>query len=250
MPHKRAGTKYWQIRVNGVRQSSGCAEYADALRVERESKRLAALQKSQQTMEAMKHEVLGIKPPRPWQEAVVRSLKERAANRSLQDSKQRLRWLDQHLGQVKDIRKISRELVDEIMLKRDGVNPAAPCPENATANRYVAEVTTVLTAACREWDWIERVPKFRRYPEPQGRSRWLSVEEWRRLEKELPPHLRRPATFALATGLRDSKVFGLRWDQVDMKGRRLTFTGTANKLGNTIPLIRHRPVFQIARPSG
>jgi len=41
---------------------------------------------------------------------------------------------------VKDIRKISRELVDDIMLKRDGVNPAAPCPENATANRYVAEV--------------------------------------------------------------------------------------------------------------
>src|SRR5690606_36374754 len=33
-----------------------------------------------------------------------------------------------------------------------------------------------------------------------------------------------------------AKVFGLRWDQISLTDRTLTFGGTANKLGNTIPL--------------
>jgi integrase len=40
----------------------------------------------------------------------------------------------------------------------------------------------------------------------------------------------------LTTGLRDGKVFGLEWSQIDMNARRLTTKGEANKLGVTIPL--------------
>ena len=104
-------------------------------------------------------------------------------------------------------------------------------PANSTANRYVALLTGMLNAACKRWDWIERAPLLMHYPEPEGRDSWLTVAQWRVLEQQCPEHLRRPATFALATGLRDAKVFGLEWPQINMQERYLMHKGTGNKLG-------------------
>ena len=108
--------------------------------------------------------------------------------------------------------------------------------------------------------WIESAPKFRTYPITEGRERWLSVEDWKRLthpDAKAPLHLLRPAAFALATGMRENKVFQLEWTQISMRDRRLTFKGTDNKLGNTIPLndtamsvleeIRRSPVRHLTR---
>ena len=178
---------------------------------------------------------MGVKPPKSWPEAVVKFMKERAGNVSINDTKQRLAWLYQYLGEIRDIREINRDMMDTIMQKR-GVSEKTPQSENSTANRYVACVTAILNAACRDWDWIERSPRLKTYPEPSGSEKWLSVEEWKALESELPPHLLGPATFALGTGLRKAKVFGLEWSQIDLKRRCMTFKGTANKSGNTIPL--------------
>lgn len=177
---------------------------------------------------------MGIKPAKSWQDAVVRFVKERGANASIKDTVQRITWMDQYLGKVTDIREINRDGVDGIMQKRGVLT--TPCSANSTANRYVAVITAILNAACREWDWIERSPKLKTYPEPSGSEKWLSVEEWGSLESELPQHLLGPATFALGTGLRKAKVFGLEWAQIDLKRRCMTFKGTANKSGNTIPL--------------
>lgn len=47
---------------------------------------------------------------------------------------------------------------------------------------------------------------------------------------------RRKGSDALCTGCRAAKVFGLRWNQIDIAARALSFTGAGNKLGNTIPL--------------
>ncbi|MDP2811634.1 MAG: site-specific integrase [Rhodocyclaceae bacterium] len=49
-------------------------------------------------------------------------------------------------------------------------------------------------------------------------------------------HLLLPARFAMATGLRAGKAFGLEWNQIDIKNRSMTFSGNAIKRGNTIPL--------------
>jgi integrase len=51
------------------------------------------------------------------------------------------------------------------------------------------------------------------------RIRYLTAEEWERLDAELPPHLQPMARFAIATGLRQSNVTQLKWDQVDMDRR-------------------------------
>jgi len=51
----------------------------------------------------------------------------------------------------------------------------------------------------------------------EKRIRWLTHTEASRLLKELPPHLEAMARFTLATGLRESNVTGLMWDQLDMQ---------------------------------
>ena len=178
---------------------------------------------------------MDVEPARSWKEAVVKYLHERRHKASYETIKQRLLWWNDHLGKVTDITRIKRDTIDKVLQKHRTITPL-PSPTNTTANKYAIVVGAVLSAACREWGWTKSSPKLRRYPEPDHRRAFLKVEEWRRLEVELPEHLKLPATFALATGLRASKVFGLEWSQIDMRARTLTTTGNEIKRGVSIPL--------------
>lgn len=224
MPYRREGTRKWWITVDGVRQTSGTDDYEAAKALE-----------AKLNHEAWKREHMEIEPAHHWKEAVVKYLSEHKHAASYSTIAQRLRWWDGHLGKVEDIRKITRDVIDRTLHKHRTIT-ALPSPGNTTANKYVIVVGAVLNAACREWAWTQSSPKLRRYPEPDHRREFLSIEEWQRLESELPEHLKLPARFALATGLRKSKVFGLTWDQIDKRNRSLTTKGNAIKRGNTIPL--------------
>jgi len=71
----------------------------------------------------------------------------------------------------------------------------------------------------------------------QGRTRWLSAEEWQRLKKALAkesPLLLQCAEFALATGLRENNVLELEWSQVDMRRRVAWIHGDQAKSGQPI----------------
>lgn len=92
---------------------------------------------------------------------------------------------------------LSREQIAKIPQKTPG-----------TFNRYA----NVLTAA--------GVKGLQAKKTPEGRTRWLSAEEWQSLRKALPEHLGPMADFALATGLRQANVFWLEWTQVDMARRK------------------------------
>lgn len=178
-----------------------------------------------------------VAPSHSWKEAVVKYLHERQHKASYDTIKQRLLWWHEHLGHVTDISTITRDKVDKIIQKHRAITPE-PSPGNTTANKYVIVIGAVLNAACREWAWTQSSPKLRRYPEPDHRRDFLTVDEWRKLEAELPDHLRLAATFAIATGLRAGKVFGLEWSQIDFAQRSLKTTGNKIKRGNLIPLNR------------
>lgn len=63
-------------------------------------------------------------------------------------------------------------------------------------------------------------PPISRRPNPPGRTRWLTAEEWSRLRTELEsesPLLRQCAEFTLATGLRENNVLELEWTQIDQR---------------------------------
>lgn len=181
-------------------------------------------------------EKMGIKPPKPWHQAAFKWLEEKAGKASIQDDRDRLKWLNNHLDPEQSLGSITRDQIDAVMRLRKGVSVESPTPQNCTANKYVALVAGILNAAQGEWAWGNNAPKLRYYPTRKDVGRALTVEEWLRLEGELPEPLKSVAKFSLATGLRTGKVFALEWSQLNFPGRSLAFCGTENKLGNTIPL--------------
>lgn len=91
--------------------------------------------------------------------------------------------------------------------------------KNGTVNRVMALLRAILNKAEKEWQWLDKSPYVRMLPTAEKRIRWLTHIEADRLLKELPAHLEAMARFALATGLRESNVTGLLWEQLDMQRR-------------------------------
>lgn len=160
--------------------------------------------------EVWRQQRLGNRPRRRWQDAAVRWLREQAHKASLEDDKEKLRWLDRHLAN-RELESINRALIDTITEAK----LAEGC-SNATVNRHLALVRAILRKCARDWEWLDRAPAVRLLKEPTRRIRFLNRHQARVLLRELPAHLRDMATFALATGLRAANVTGLAWDQVDL----------------------------------
>lgn len=152
---------------------------------------------------------LGDQPRRTWQEAVVRWLEDTDYKRDHVKDIGKLQWLDPYFGKLY-LDEIKRDQIDQVAkIKKEQSSPS-------TANRYKALIRAILRMARDEWEWLDRVPRIRMYPEPKKRVRWITHEEAQRLLEELPPHLAVMAEFSLATGLRQRNCSMLRWDQVDM----------------------------------
>lgn len=121
---------------------------------------------------------------------------------------------------------------DRLRLKRLASLSAEPLPISSTD---VARLATGLSNG--SWNrligLISQIhkhsgvtpPTLTRRKPPPGRTRWLSEQEWQRLEKrlnKLSPLLADCARFAITTGLRENNVLNLEWSQVDIK-RRMAF---------------------------
>jgi integrase len=172
-------------------------------------------QEAQELHDQLKAEVwrvknLGEKPRHTWQEAVIRWLSESSHKKSIETDKIRLRWLHTHLHNSK-LDEITKTKIDAIKSAKqnEGVS-------NATVNRTLALLRSILNRAKQDWEWLDSTPSVRLFPENAARVRWLSHEESDRLIHELPEHLKAMVRFTLSTGLRESNVTGLQWSQIDM----------------------------------
>ena len=163
--------------------------------------------------EAWRQQKLAEAPRRSWNDAVVRWCKEQSHKATAEEDKAKLRWLDQHLG-GKELDTINRDMIERISQAKldDGCS-------NATVNRTLALVRSILRKCVREWQWLDRAPTVRMLKEPTRRIRYLTHAEADRLLVELPQHLRDMAAFSLASGLRAANVTGLRWSAVDLDRR-------------------------------
>jgi integrase len=90
--------------------------------------------------------------------------------------------------------------------------------KNATVNRSLEVVRTVMNRAARVWrdqgrPWLGVAPLIEMLDETQQRRapRPINWEEQMRLVPALASHLQRPVLFMLNTGARDENVCGLRW---------------------------------------
>jgi len=206
MLYKQKGSAKWWTRFRApdgkeIRESTRTSDRA--LAEEYEAKR---------KIEVYRVAKLGDRPRQTWEAAVVRWLEE-AVKRTVRDDVSIFRRLDRHfagsyLDQIgpEDIRGLIRSMREE------GLKPAR-------INRILCLVRAVLRKAEREWTWIDRAPVVKMLPVENGRLRWLTREEARRLIDECPPHLAAMVRFALATGLREANITKLEWSQLDLERR-------------------------------
>ena len=164
-------------------------------------------------VESWRHQKLDESPRRAWNDAVVRWCKEQSHKATAEEDKAKLRWLDQHLG-GKELDTINRDMIERITQAK----LADQC-SNATVNRTLALVRSILRKCARDWQWLDRAPSVRMLKEPTRRIRYLTHSEADRLLAELPQHLRDMAAFSLTSGLRAANVTGLRWSAVDLDRR-------------------------------
>ena len=225
--YERNDSPFWWVKLpplpgetKALQRSTGTANRREAKQVE-----------ARLVRERWEQAKLGVKPRHTWEEAVMRWLLETKHKKTHRDDKQRLRWLDQHLG-GKHLDEIDRTLIDRVRFARESIASAR------TANCYLTLVRAILRRACHEWGWLDKVPKVRMAPEGEGRVRSLTREEFQRLIAELPEHLADMAVFAVATGLRQGNVKGLEWRQVDLEQGHAWIPGSQHKNGkpHSVPL--------------
>ena len=211
MLYRRPNSRLWWLRFTTpdgkeIRRSTGTEDKKDAEEYE------AGLKQ-----ELWRIARMGEKLRHSWQDAVVQWLAETGHKASQVDDLMHLRWLDPYLkGKLLD--EIDKPLIEALKTQRKTESsPRRPGGvTNATVNRMLALLRSILRRAEREWEWLDKAPCVRLLPEPKRRVRWLTREDADRLLAELPEHLAAMARFTLATGLREANVTGLRWDQIDL----------------------------------
>jgi len=225
--YRRKDSPYWWVKFPPIRGESKALSRstgtADRRKAQQVHDQLAARRWEQDR--------LGVKPRHHWDEAAVRWLLETKHKATHRDDMAKLRWLDSYLG-GKALDDIDRTLIDRIKFDREQVASAA------TANRYLALIRAILKRACHEWEWIDRVPKFKLFREANERVRSLTRTEFDRLLGELPEHLADMAVFAVATGLRQGNVKRLEWQYVDLERGHAWIPASQHKNGHAhaVPL--------------
>ena len=128
--------------------------------------------------------------------------------------------------------------------------------EPGSVNRELSILRGLLRmAADPECGFLERVPRIRYEREPQGRLRFLSEDEVRRLLVECQraathpvsscrcPHLYAAVVVALNTGMRRGEVLGLTWRRVDFSRSVLQLEETKN--GTRREISMNRAVYDV-----
>lgn len=111
----------------------------------------------------------------------------------------------------------------------------------ATANRYMAVLSHVLSVAVREWEWLETnaAQKLSKFKE-RGRDRFLSEDECRRLLAACRTSscldLHDVVLLALSTGMRRNEILSLRFSQIDLANGKIYLYETKNGEARGVPL--------------
>lgn len=169
-----------------------------------------------------------------------------------QKYKMQLAWWSKHIGKYL-LSKITPALLSEckeLLITEESPKPKGDkkTRSEATANRYMACLSIVLSKASKEWGWMDENPmlKVRKFTEKATKDRFLMPEEINRLLEacttfELKGECYHQETYlfvliALSTGARYSEIHGLRWQDVDLKNRQFYFLETKNGENRGVPM--------------
>jgi integrase len=176
--------------------------------------------------EAWEQDRLGIKPRHTFDEAALRWLDEKDYKRSIRDDIAKIEFFRNNIG-TEDLQDITRDQIANLMQQ---------FKTPATRNRYVALLRAIFRRARDVWDWVDKVPAFQTYVEPDKRIAYLTEDQFCSLLRNLPEPHRSAAVVAVSTGLRKSNIYGLRWDQVELERRMAWIHPDQAKAKRAIPV--------------
>lgn len=213
----RGDTWWYEFRIKGRRYRGSCLTKDEQQAKEFHDLTKAKVWRSRALKEPERHTV---------DEAVERFTKLTENKRSYNDDKRYAAWWTQELRSlgVKMLDEVTPDIVEQV-IKRDlsRVTRRGKPPTAATVNRKIAFLRAVVNMAAREWLWLQSAPKFRLLDGEVERHRFLKPDEVIRLVRALPAPYGDMALFAVSTGLRQSNVFRLKWSNVDLALRKITF---------------------------
>ena len=180
-------------------------------------------------------------PKKYWMDAVVRWIDESKHKRSLMYDKIHLRWADPFLRNI-PLLEITQEHIENIAKAKEDTGVAF-----ASVNRLLEVIRAILRKACNEWGWLHTVPTIRMRKVNNRRIRWLTIQESQRLLQELPSHLQDMAQFTLATGLRESNVTGLQWQDIDLMNRHALIQPEQSKTNKPIPVPLNQKAIELIK---
>lgn len=154
-----------------------------------------------------------------------------------------LNWWKRQLGDL-TLNRITPPLLTEYRAKLlSEKDERGKVKSGSTVNRYMAAMSAAFGIAEKEWHWVKENPftKVRRERESKGRVRFLDAGERDALLdacKNSSNQLLYPITvLALSTGMRQSEIMTLRWDQIDIERSSITLHNTKNNETRVVPLV-------------
>ena len=172
---------------------------------------------------------------------IAHELPERKSDRD--KFKMHLEWWKSHIGAyyLTSIDNIMlteyRDMLskEKCLIPRKGMAPkeSTKTRSNATVNRYMSTLSTVLSVGVKEYGWLEENPMIKvvKKKEPRGRVRFLEDREVAKLLTECKKQsyeLYLCVLIALLTGARYSEITGLKWKNIDMQHKQFHFLNTKN----------------------
>ncbi len=112
---------------------------------------------------------------------------------------------------------INSSMVDDYKVRRQRQFAA-----NATINRELAPLKSIFRFALKKGK-MSRVPPIDLLPEDNVRQRFITGEEFRKIQAFLSPDVLLVVVIAYYTAMRVGEILALRWKNVDLKRRLFVF---------------------------
>jgi integrase len=193
--------------------------------------------------------LMKVEPPRPKRgmalaEASERYLATKARKRTLKKDERILKHLKSAFGADTALEDLTASRISQYKASRMATKVGSPGAERlltaAAVNRPLALLRHLLRTAHEEWEILPAVPRIRLEREPQGRLRWLTEVEIKKLleacGKSRNRELRTAVVLAINTGLRRSELLGLTWDRVDLSRGVIRLEMTKSGKRREVPL--------------
>ncbi|HSX13280.1 MAG TPA: tyrosine-type recombinase/integrase [Chlamydiales bacterium] len=163
--------------------------------------------------------------------------------KSAEDILRHLNWWKGKIGKF-TLNHITPDLIAKYRKElTEGKTSQGKLRTSATANRYLASLSGVLSYGVKECGWISVNPMLRvsKLKEAWGRDRILSKEECEKLlaacSQSKSPFLLTIVVLAISTGMRQGEILGLTWNLVNLDQGLISLKETKSGHPRSIPLV-------------